>query len=93
MNRTAAYLGLAGIGEKQRQLLRALARNFTVLAAARAEKQKGRGRGRRGVFMDAARRRLRQGLMRIEEGSYDGEETVSGVDFGQRRKTVTWPGR
>jgi hypothetical protein len=32
-----------------------------------------------------------QGLMRIEEGTYDGEETVSGVDFGQRRKTVMWP--
>jgi hypothetical protein len=29
--------------------------------------------------------------MCIEEGSYDGEETVSGVDFGQRSKTVTWP--
>jgi hypothetical protein len=29
--------------------------------------------------------------MRIEEGSYDGEEMVSGVDFGQRRKTVMWP--
>jgi hypothetical protein len=29
-----------------------------------------------------------QGLMRIEGGSYDGEEMVSGVDFGQRRKTT-----
>jgi hypothetical protein len=56
-------------------------RNFTVVTAARAEKQKGRGRGRRGVFIAAARRRLRQAIKELKRGGSNGRDLVSRRDL------------
>jgi hypothetical protein len=47
--------GGVGIGRGYLQICGALARNFEVLAAARAEKKKGRGRGRPGLFIGTMR--------------------------------------
>jgi hypothetical protein len=65
--------------------------HFSSLGARSGGERRGKWRGEGGLYIGTEGRRLRQELKRIEEGSYDGEETVSGVDFSQRRKTVTWP--
>jgi hypothetical protein len=50
------------------QICGATARDFAILAAARAEKQKGRGSGCPGLFIGAGAGKKRQAIMRIEEG-------------------------
>jgi hypothetical protein len=67
-----------------------MARDFTVLAAARAEKQKGRGRGCPGLFIGTARDRNRQGLKELKRGgrSYCVEETVTGVVNARKKMAL-----
>jgi hypothetical protein len=72
------------------QVCGAPARNFAVLAVARAEKQKGRGRGCPGLFIGTGEGSKWQALIRIKRGRYCTEETVVGV-VNARKKKLRWP--